>query len=406
LEITKLGATGARPVKRPARSTAGASEPRSLDQATLSKGAAAEVKPTTPKRSGWASVKAQAWQVASKLALSLAGTAGAMAPETTLMHMLSTQFLTPALGAAARLGVMDALPAKADDLAASLKLNPDGVQRLLRACAAAGAVKAADDGTYTRTRMGEYLTSDHPRSLKPLAVMLTDEAHWESWGQLEHSVRTGNPAVQKSLGVDNVFEHYATHPQEAARFNDGMTAISRSVASSLGSYYDFTNARRIVDVGGGHGFLLSAALRSAPQARGTLYDLESVVSGAEPELEKHGVAGRVDRVGGSFFQSVPSGGDVYMMKTVLHDWTDAQCVQILTNVGKAMHDDARLLIIESLVTDKPSAADFMNLHMLVMAGGKERTRGEFEQLLEHSGLRLDRVIATDGPFHLLEARKA
>lgn len=356
-------------------------------------------KRTWAQKLSLASLKAHAYQLTSRVALSMAGLAGAAAPETTMMHMLSTQFLTPSLGTAARLGLFDAMPGTPAELAQELKLDEEGVQRLLRACAAAGAVKIDRDGTCERTRTGDLLTSDHPRSLKPLAVMLGDPAHWESWGQLEHSVRTGRPASEKALGVSNVFDHYAAHPAEAERFNDGMTAISRSVTQDIARHYDFSQAKRIVDVGGGHGYLLSAALQGAPQARGTLYDLADVVAGADP-LEK----GRIDKVAGSFFQSVPAGGDVYLMKNILHDWNDSQCVEILTNLRKAMSPDSRLVLVEALVGDNPSAADFMNLHMLVMNGGKERTKQEFEHLLAHAGLQLEQVIPTSGPFHLFEAR--
>lgn len=365
-------------------------------------GATREVE--APKRS-WtqklslANLKAHAYQLTSRVALSMAGLAGAAAPETTMMHMLSSQFLTPSLGTAARLGLFDAMPGTPAELAQELKLDEEGVQRLLRACAAAGAVKISDDGTCERTRTGDLLTSDHPKSLKPLAVMLGDPAHWESWGQLEHSVRTGRPASEKALGVTNVFDHYAAHPAEAERFNDGMTAISRSVTQDIAKYYDFSSAKHIIDVGGGHGYLLSAALQGAPEARGTLYDLPDVVAGANPPEKA-----RIDTVGGSFFQQVPSGGDVYLMKNILHDWNDSQCVEILTNLRKAMSPESRLVLVEALVGDTPSAADFMNLHMLVMNGGKERTKAEFQHLLAHAGLQLEQVIPTSGPFHLFEAR--
>lgn len=385
---------------------AAAAESAPQDRVEIGQVHGPEKKRTWGQRLSLANLKAHAYQLTSRVALSMAGLAGAAAPETTMMHMLSSQFLTPSLGTAARVGLFDAMPGTPKELARELKLDEEGVQRLLRACAAAGAVKIADDGTCERTRTGDLLTSDHPRSLKPLAVMLGDPAHWESWGQLEHSVRTGRPASEKALGVSNVFDHYAANPAEAGRFNEGMTAISRSVTEDLAKYYDFSEARHIIDVGGGHGFLLSAALRGAPQARGTIYDLPDVVAGADPQIAQNGMTGRIDKAGGSFFQSVPAGGDVYLMKNILHDWNDSQCVEILTNLRKAMSPDARLVVVEALVGDNPSAADFMNLHMLVMNGGKERTRQEFEHLLAHAGLKLEQVIPTAGPFHLFEARVA
>lgn len=323
-----------------------------------------------------------------------------------MMYLLSSQWVTPTIGAAARLGIFDELPATPAALAQKLDLDPDATQRLMRGVAALGAVKQNKDGSYELTRTGELLKTDHPRSFKPLALMLTDPAHYEGWGQLAHSVKTGEPGVKPALGVGNVFDHYAVNPDEAERFNHAMTALSRSVTQDLGVYYDFSRANRIVDVGGGHGFLLAAALKAAPQARGTLFDQGRVVAGATPELEKHGVDDRVDRVAGSFFHSVPGGGDIYLLKNILHDWNDDECVQILTNLRKAMPDHARLLIVETMVEDKPGAADFMNLNMLVMTGGRERTRGEFSQLLAQSGLKLDNTIPTAGPFYLLECSRA
>jgi hypothetical protein len=204
----------------------------------------------------------------------------------------------------------------------------------------------------------------------------------------------------------NFFDYLDTNPELAAVFNDAMTSMSAMAIDPVLAAYDFSRFGQIVDVGGGHGSLLAAVLKSAPNANGVLFDLPSVVEGAPPVLDVAGIADRCTVSAGSFMEAVPEGGDAYLLKTIIHDWDEETALLILRNVRAAMSPKAKLLLLEMVLPEHDSAhfGTMLDLEMLVVAGGKERTRSEYANLLARAGFQLERVVETAGPLSIVEAR--
>lgn len=331
-----------------------------------------------------------------------------LSPEQVLMQLGSGHWAAMTLSVAVRLRLLEGLeqaPDSAHALATRQGYHADAVERLLRGCATLGVTQEVEAGVFSLTELGRVLLPSHPRSLRDAMVMMTDPAHWHSWYQLEHTVTTGQPAYQKALGVSNVFEYFAGQPEEAERFNRSMASMTRAFVQQLKEAYDITRFALIADIGGGHGQFLGALLQGAPNSRGLLFDLETVLAGADRELQALGVAARVDKVSGSFFESIPGGADLYLLKHILHDWTDAQCSQILEKVAAAMKPGSTLLIAEMLLAEPPhfSPAALMDLNMMVMTGGRERTAAQYEKLLQGAGLKISRILPLASPYQLLEA---
>ena len=310
-------------------------------------------------------------------------------------------WLTQALYVAVRLGIIDALqdgPLTAQTVASRVGTDEGATYRLMRALASRAVLKCRRDGRFALTRTGRALVSDAPDSMAPMLTFVGSPAHWEHWGSLEHSVRTGATAVSKLRGRE-FFDFLDTDPDFAKVFNDAMTGISAVAIESAVPTYDFSGMQRIVDVGGGHGALLAAALRRAPDAHGVLFDLPSVVADADVPT------GRCEVAGGSFFESVPAGGDGYLLKTVIHDWDDERALQILRNVRAAIAPGGRVLLFEMVLPEGAPAhlGLLLDLEMLVSAGGRERTRAEYTDLLARAGFRLTRVLPTPTPLAIIEA---
>ncbi len=331
----------------------------------------------------------------------------AVPADLALFEVAQGAWLTQALCVVAKLGIADALadgPRSADDVARRVGADPGATYRLMRAVASASMFKQRRDGRFELTRLGQKLRTDVPGSMAPMLLFLGHPHHWADWGNLSYSVRTGKPAVDHLQGMP-FFDFLETDPEYAAVFNDFMTGMSSMAIDAVSPAYDFTDRRLIVDVGGGHGALLAAVLGSAPDARGVLFDLPSVVAGAGPVLEAAGVASRCTVTGGSFFDSVPEGGDAYLLKTIIHDWEEASALTILRNVRTAMAPNGKLLLLELVLPEgAPSHPGmFLDLEMLVSVGGRERTAVEYAELLSRAGFRQTRVIPTAGPISIVEA---
>jgi hypothetical protein len=327
-----------------------------------------------------------------------------------VLDMMTAAIITRAIYTATKFGIADVLndgPLTTDAIAKRIDANPDAVFRLLRTLASRGIFVQQTDGRFALTPMADALRADAPMSVRGLVLFWGDHRHWEHWSQLPYSVQTGKPAVDALRGKP-MFDFLQGDPEFATIFNDGMTSVSDIEIGPVLAALDFTGAGTIVDVGGGHGGLLAAILRKWPQSRGILFDSESVVEGAPTVLASAGVAGRCSVVGGSFFESVPSGGDVYLLKHIVHDWDDATALQILRNVRAAMSSSAKLLIIETVVPDdnREHLSKLLDLEMLVVATGRERTASQYAELLRAAGFRFTRVIATAGPASIVEAEAA
>jgi hypothetical protein len=312
-----------------------------------------------------------------------------------------------ALMVAAELGIADLLhegPRALADLAASTKTDDSTLYRLLRALASVGAFHEDADRNFSLTPMGQLLRSDVPASLGAVTRFLGRDYQWNAWGKLLHSVRTGENAARVTLGTD-VWTYRERNPEENEIFNAAMEALSTAAAAHEIAAYDFSRCRSVADIAGGTGALLAAILRRHPGVRGILFDQPHVVAGAPPVLEDAGVADRVTLEPGSFFERVPEGADVYILRRILHDWPDAESTEILRRCRKAMESDARLLLIESVVgpPNEDAPSKFMDLLMLVSAGGRERTEAEWAALLGDAGFRLERTIDAGPTASLLEA---
>lgn len=322
-----------------------------------------------------------------------------------------------AVATAARLGIADHLaqgPRTAGEVAEALRthggirVDAGALFRLLRALGALGFLARARDERFSLTALGERLRSDVPGSRRALIASELDTAHYLPWGRLEESVRTGQPVFEKVFSM-KAWEYYRDrNPEEGRLFSANMTAMSRIETQGILAAYSFAAARCIVDIGGAHGAFLAAALQQAPQARGILFDQAQVVAEAGEVLKGFGVADRVQCIAGDFFHELPRSGDVYLLKHILHDWDDADCVRILARVREAMAPDGRVLVAELPLPDEGEASPMgamLDLNMLVMLGGRERTAAEYSALFEKAGLRLLRVVPTSSPIALIEARQ-
>jgi hypothetical protein len=242
-----------------------------------------------------------------------------------------------------------------------------------------------------------------PGSVRGYIIMQGEAWIWDAWGRALHSVRTGEPAFTHLHGMD-AFAYLEGHPEAAATFNAGMTGRAASADVAVARTYDFSGVRTIVDVGGGHGLLLSTILEAYPAARGILLDLPSVAAGARERIAAAGLAGRCDVIAGDFFASVPPGGDCYLLANVIHDWDDDRAVAILRSCQRAMADGGRVLIIEAVLPtgNEPHPGKVGDLQMLVITGGRERTAAEYRALLTAGGFRSGRVVPTASPVSVVE----
>jgi hypothetical protein len=256
------------------------------------------------------------------------------------------------------------------------------------------------DGRYRNTPLTDILRADHPQSLRAEGMFLPAPFMWRPLGELTESVRTGETAFDKVFGQD-FFAYLAEHSEDAAVFNRVMTQDILWTTPALLKAYDFSRFKRITDVGGGYGVLLSHILSATPGLEGVLFDRQQVVAGARDFL-KGDVAARTEIVPGSFFANVPEGSDAYLLRRIIHDWKDAEAVKILSNVRAAMKADDTLLLIESLIDSETRPAGLMDLMMLIL-GGVERTECEFRKLVETAGFSLEGVIPA-GTYSVIECK--
>jgi O-methyltransferase/methyltransferase family protein len=309
--------------------------------------------------------------------------------------------------AAVKLGIADVLatgPLTAAQVAERIDADPVATQRLLRALAMQSIFSERRDGRFEMTSLAQALRSDSPMSIRPLLLMLGHPLYWEHWGCLAESVRAGRTSVEMNYGVP-LFGLLDQEPEIAQVFNDAMTCASAMTIPPILAVCDFGVADTIVDVGGGNGQLLAAALAAVPGARGVLFERQALEPSARAIVEAAGVATRFEFEAGSFFDSVPTGGDVYLLKHVVHDWDDDRAGEILRTVRDSMRPTASLLLIECVIPTRNKAhfGKYLDLDMLIFAGGRERTEREFSDLLHHNGFTLRRVIPTVTHVSIIEA---
>ena len=313
-------------------------------------------------------------------------------PMNPLEYIFPGIIAAQGIHAAVELRIPDLLaagPKTAAELASECGADPETLERLLRALASLEIFDCTEDGRYKNTEFGDVLREDHPESQRDGGMFLAAPFLWRPLGELAESVRTGKPSFNAMFG-QSFFDYLADHAEDAALFNRVMTQGIAWTAPALLKAYDFSRFKRLVDVGGGQGALLRELLVATPKLKGVLFDLPAVVAGAVTILQ-NGVAGRAEIVGGNFFESVPEGGDCYLLKGVLHDWGDEDSVKILGNVRKAIRPDGTLLLMESLIDSDERPAGLGDLLMLVI-GGRDRSQADFRRLLAETGFTLTRVI--------------
>lgn len=319
---------------------------------------------------------------------------------------MSAQIAFHAVYAAAELGVADLLadgPQRAEEVAKRLGVHGPSLYRLLRALTVPGVVVEDANQGFALTQVGEALRSDVPGSMRPYVRFVGAPFRLAAWKELASSVRTGRPAFVVAQGMP-FFDYLRAHPEDAATFDAAMTSITAQIGEAVATAYDFSGLGTLVDVGGGRGRLLSAILRRNPSLRGVLFELPRAAEGAKATFADAGLSDRVEVLSGDFFESVPAGGDAYIMKSIIHDWDDERCVRLLRNCREAMGAEGRLLVIEGVIPPpgEPAFHKLLDLEMLVIPGGVERTAEEFRALFERGGFRLSRVLPTGSALNVIE----
>lgn len=298
-----------------------------------------------------------------------------------------------------------ASPCSSDDLAAFTGVQQEPLRRILRALVALGVFTETEDGRFGATAVSECFR-DLPGTMRGMALMLPSESY-EAFGDLMHTLRTGQPAFEHVFGMTH-WEQLAQDPERSSIFNAAMQSGTERIRAAVVSAYDFRGLRSVVDVGGGRGTLIAALLKANPHLRGTVLDLPAGLAQSEAYLKEQGIGDRCQIVSGNFFESVPPGHDAYVLKQIVHDWSDERATAILSICRKAMGAGARLILVERIMPARAeeSAASrglfMVDVQMLVILGGRERTVEEFRVLLQGAGLHLTRVIPTDSIFQLIE----
>jgi hypothetical protein len=289
------------------------------------------------------------------------------------------------------------------ELAKATGTIEDRLYRVLRVLTTIGIFAETSPGHFELTKMAEPLRADSPVSVRNLALMLGSEWHTRAWSNIRHSLENRESAFEGIYGT-SLFKFLQDHPRDASVFNETMTSQFRKQVPAICQAYHFPDAATIVDVGGGHGSLLTQILKENPGLKGVLFDQESVIKDAHAFFESDGLDGRGRAVSGSFFDAVPQGGDIYILKHIIHDYDDDDAVRILRNCRDAMAVDSRILVIDIVMNQSMPVLSraWTDLEMMVLLNGKERTEDEFRNLFESAGLRLDRIIPTRSEVSILE----
>ena len=330
--------------------------------------------------------------------------------QAQMLQFITNFWTSRAVYIVAKLGIADLLqsgPKTAEELAQATETDPSSLYRIMRALASVGLFQVGTDRRFALTAMSETLVTGAPGSVRWFMISELGQEHFPAWGNLMHSVKTGEIAFDNFFGMD-IWKYFAQNPEDAAVFNDSMSGMTAAANEAILSLFDFSNFKTVVDVGGGHGGLITTILKANPNARGILFDAPQVVDGASPKLEQAGVADRCDVVAGDFFKAVPAGGDAYVMKWIIPDWEDEKAITILKNCRAQMKPNGRLIIVDCVVPEgnEPHFAKTFDLNMMVMTGGKERTAAEFEKLVSAAGFKLLQVIPTELPTGIVVAEPA
>jgi hypothetical protein len=321
--------------------------------------------------------------------------------------MATAYWLSRLIYTATKLGVPDLLadgPRSSADLASATHTNPRAFHRFLRTLAGFGILAQQEDGRFAATPLGAALQTGAPGAARSTVLTMAGPWAWDAFSELQYSLETGKTSFEKLHGMP-LFDFLAAHPDEAAQFSESMVGIHGPEPPAVAAAYDFSAGGTIVDVGGATGNMLAAILSAHPQPKGILFDRPHVVTDAPALLRARGVDDRVSIAEGSFFESVPAGGDFYILSHIIHDWSEEQCLTILGRCRAAMKPEAKLLIVEFVLPEgnTPHFGKLADMVMLTMPGGEERTASEYATLLTAAGFKLTRVVPTNSEVSIVEA---
>ena len=334
-----------------------------------------------------------------------------LSPPDVMRNLAIGYWVARLVHVAAKLRLADLLkdgPRTPEDLATAAGVQPLALYRVLRALASVGVFAETTGRRFKLTPLAATLQTGVPASRHGWALMINENWMWDAWKELLHGVKTGEVPFLKAHGVP-IFEYFEKHPGDLQVFGESMTSLSRTENPTVAAAYKFSGIRTLVDVGGGHGSLLATILKANPKLKGVLYDQPSVIARAQKDqhVTTKGIAGRCRLESGNFFEAVPKSGDVYIMKSILHDWNDEACVKILANCRAAMNEKGKVLVVDNVIApgNDPGWGKLLDIQMLII-GGRERTRKEFATLFAAAGLKLTRVVPTKCPLSIVEGIRA
>lgn len=328
-------------------------------------------------------------------------------PQKAILQMASGYWVSQALYVAAKIGIADLLKSgskSCDELATATQVNAHALYRLMRGLASMGVFAEAEPGYFNLTPLAACLQSDVPGSMRAIVNMVGGE-YYQAWGNFLYSIQTGQSAFEDLYGMP-LFQYFAQNPESEKMYDEAQKSGSRAAGAEILRRYDFSGISKLVDVGGGNGSLLSLILSANSTMQGVLFEQPSVIAGAKDVIEAQGVSERCELVAGDFFESVPSGGNAYILRYILHNYDEQRAIAILQNCHRAMAEDGKILVIEQVIPpgNEPFIGKLLDLHMLVLfPGGCERTEAEYRALFEASGFELTNIFPTQTNVSVLEA---
>ena len=318
-----------------------------------------------------------------------------------MMSMITGHWVTQIVHAIAKYSLADHLalgPATAADIAKVAGTHPSATFRLLRTCASLGLVTYDGESRFATTSLLDTLRTDNPQSLRDTALVLAASGHWLTWGHFAEAVKAEHPQAVAALGKE-AFDYLAEQPDQSRAFIGamarGLTAVTREVARLV----DTRSATIVADIGGASGSLLHAVLKANPTLHGIVFDRPNIVESAIVAAVENGLEQRITAIGGDFFEAIPA-ADLYLLRYILHDWDDAACIRILRNCRRALLPGGRIIAVEQVLGEigEVGPAPLMDMNMMVMLGGRERSYAEYRHLLEAAELRATRMIPTNTPM--------
>jgi hypothetical protein len=333
--------------------------------------------------------------------------ASELPPSLRVYFLSQGGIISNTLVLAAELGLADHLadgPRSSKELAQATSTHPRSLYRLLRVLCSFGVFTEIQPDSFAQTPLSECLRTGVPGSMRSWLRLIGIKTRYYMQAEALHSIKTGEPVFELVTGMD-FFAHHAAHPEEGAIFDQAMNDMGRGVAAAVVQSYDFSGIRKIIDVGGGHGTLITPILQKYPEMTGILFDSPHVAERARESIISAGLAQRCEIVGGDFFESVPAGCDAYLLRWIIHNWDNERAVTILRNCRQGMGKRSRLLLLESVIPagNEFHPGKFMDYIMLIMFGSQERTEEEYESLLRESDLLLNKVVPTGTHLSIIEA---